>query len=147
MPPTKSNPIKVITQPVVTNVKKKKYFFKTSMNVNLIKPQTKEQLVTKRSKNFARLPAKPDEASSNWKTLSMQIKPLQSKGRLLYLERKKKEAAIKKETETSEGIATRDKTCNVLDVWFDDVDPILLGNQSASVPNTVQIGSNGKSAE
>ncbi|KZS03954.1 putative RNA exonuclease 4 [Daphnia magna] len=146
MPPVKSNPIKV-SQPLATTVKKKKYFFKSSTNTNLTKnPVLKEQLEAKRPKNVARLPTKAGEASSNWKTLSMQIKPVQSKGRLLYLERKKKEAA-KKDEESSEGIVAYKKTSEDLDVWFDDVDPILLDSQNNCVTSTVQSGLNGKSTE
>ncbi|XP_057367484.1 uncharacterized protein LOC130688516 [Daphnia carinata] len=147
MPPVKSNPIKV-PQPLATTVKKKKkYFFKSSNNGSIKKnPVLKEQLKPKHPKNVARLPTKADEASSNWKTLSMQIKPVQSKGRLLYLERKKK-ATAKKDEENAERITTFKETSEDLGVWFDDVDPIFLDNQNNSVTNTLQSGSSGKSTE
>ena len=80
-----------ITPAMVYDVSKK------LLNTFLLKNNFK----IKPSKNFARLPTKPDEASSNWKSLSTLIKPVQSKGRLLYLERKKKKEAAKKIEESA----------------------------------------------
>ncbi|XP_046650930.1 RNA exonuclease 4-like [Daphnia pulicaria] len=144
MPPAKSNPPKESSQKLRTSVKKKKnFFFKTSANnIKLTdKPKLDEKSQIKPSKNFARLPTKPDEASSNWKSLITQIKPVQSKGRLLYIERKKKEAA-KKIEESSIGVTSSEKTNNDPEIWFDGVDPILLETPSCDASN-IQFGSSG----
>lgn len=142
MPPVKSNPSKGSSRELKTTVKKKKnFFFKTSANIKLTeKPSPEDNFKIKPSKNFARLPTKPDEASSNWKSLSTLIKPVQSKGRLLYLERKKKKEAVKKVEESAFVIS--EKTNNDPEIWFDGVDPILLDTPNSKL-DKIQFGSNG----
>jgi len=144
MPPAKSNPTKESSKNLRATVKKKKnFFFKTSANIKLTdKPTLEEKSKIKPSKNFARLPTKPDEASSNWKSLITQIKPVQSKGRLLYIERKKKEAANKIE-ERALAVGLSERTNNDPEIWFDDVDPILLDTTNGCNPGEIQFGSSG----
>ena len=146
MPPVKSHSTKQaadLKQLPISVKKKNKYFFKTSAHTKTTQnPIQKEKSVVKTSKNFARLPTKPDEASSNWKMLSEQIKPVPSKGRLIYLEKKKKEAQLAEKLAAEQKvkvISQKESTVNTeIEVWFDDVDPILLDAQTKSNDNEVQ---------
>lgn len=117
--------------------KKKNYFIKVAENLksaekDTLKEKTEElSRSTKSIKNFARLPTKPEEASSNWKNLCNQIKPVQTKGRLRYLEKKKKEAEARNEEvqiSQKKALEISTKTCEP-EIWFDDVDPIFLDSQ------------------
>ena len=159
MPPAKSHSTKNATdlkQFPTSNKKKNKYFFKTSAHSKTTETPTDfKKSTVKPPKNFARLPTKPDEASSNWKMLSEQIKPVHSKGRLLYLEKKKKAAQLaeklvveEKAKVTSQETSTSENTSTELEIWFDDVDPILLDVQTKSSKNeVVQVEINGQSME
>ncbi len=159
MPPQKSHSKRKTTDPKhlhLTNKKKNKYFFKKFVPINTTeKPIEKQKNILKHPKNCARLPTKPDEASSNWKMLSTQIKPVHTKGRLLYLEKRKKEAQLaeklakaeQKVDTTPQGLIKSENKNTELDVWFDDVDPILLDTQSKIGQDEVKIEINGQSKE
>lgn len=137
MPPVK---LPTKTGKVVSGKKKKRLFFKTAASVKstdkAITTENKEiSKPPKPPKNFARLPTKPDEASSNWRSLCNQIKPVPTKGRLLYLEKKKKKEAETRLLMESEKISqeTSIKNTNTeTDIWFDGVDPILLDSTKCS---------------
>ena len=137
MPPVKSHSTKQaadLKQLPISVKKKNKYFFKTSAHTKTTQnPIQKEKSEEK---------TKPDEASSNWKMLSEQIKPVPSKGRLIYLEKKKKEAQLAEKLAAEQKvkvISQKESTVNTeIEVWFDDVDPILLDAQTKSNDNEVQ---------
>jgi hypothetical protein len=78
-----------------------------------------------------RKPFKPDEVSSNWKTLLQVIKPPRTGTLPPYRKRKlassSNEPDSKKQTTTSRDEQTTEST---EDVWFDNVDPILLDGSS-----------------
>ena len=78
-----------------------------------------------------RKPFKPEEVSSNWKTLLQVIKPPRTGTLPPYRKRKlassSNEPDSKKQTTTSRDEQTTEST---EDVWFDNVDPILLDRSS-----------------
>lgn len=142
MPPVK---LSTKTGQASMGKKKKRLFFKNAASIKSTeKVISKEKIETSKPskplKNAARLPTKPEEASSNWKSLCNQIKTVPTKGRLLYLEKKKKEAescllaenSCKVET-ISQETSTSKNTSTETEIWFDGVDPILLDSTSSEL--------------
>ena len=101
--------------------KKKTFFIKTAVaQTQQIKSNgaTGKQTV----KTTAKLPTKPEEAGSNWKTLSTTLQPT-THAHAKYIA-KKKEKQAKEELKIVQTAQNKEKAD--LEVWFDDVDPILL---------------------
>lgn len=130
MPPVKSRPTDVSSASKhVLSKKKKKRFFKKPLPSKPANEPSVEEKPKKISKNPARLPATPEEASSNWKDLIAKIKPVQTKQRLIYLEKKRKmmkDTVVIEKTKPPEESSVNKNEVKKLDIWFDDVDPILL---------------------
>ena len=148
MPPVKSSESKTNKTLKNSLVKKKKRFFLSSLPVtnksekNLPTPKNELKNGIKSVKsNAARLPMKPEEASSNWKNLSVAIKPVHTIGRLKYLEKRKKE---KEEAErkmlpniVDSSQPKEEEMTKEPEVWFDGVDPILLESTDTTLASEV----------
>ena len=93
--------------------------------------QVKNGKVTGSLKTSVRLPSSASDASSNWKTLCSSLKPVHTEGRARYVAKKHQEKLAALENEKN---SKPQESANALDststqdaeVWFDDVDPILL---------------------
>ena len=120
----------------VNKIQKKKhnksqYFRKSIAKVTKVEANAVPGKVV--PKTSARLPGKPEEASSNWKSLLVKInaapfavKPLVDKKKL-----KGSDKADAKDSLTKEkiGLSSNSSSApenNSTDVWFDNVDPLLL---------------------
>lgn len=98
--------------------------------------------LSSRKKTLVRKPIKPVEVSSNWKTLLQTIKPPRSGS--LPPHRKRKQPSS-----TSNDNERNSSTPNIVkeaasEVWFDNVDPLLLEDipsSSSSVPLNLTEGS------
>jgi len=73
----------------------------------------------KQIKTTAKIPTKRDEASSNWKNLYTAIKPKEETKKYALFLKQKKEVALGSKSKVS-------KDADEPEVWFDNVDPILL---------------------
>jgi len=126
MAPSKTTPSNTKEAPVKSTnklqKKKKTFFIKTAV------AQTTQQIKSNGAtgkqtvKTTAKLPTKPEEAGSNWKTLSTTLKPTKH-AHSKYIA-KKKEKQAKEELKIVQTAQNKEKAD--LEVWFDDVDPILL---------------------
>jgi hypothetical protein len=103
-------------------LKKKQFFIKTSIAQATQQIKSSGATVKQTVKTTAKLPTKPEEAGSNWKTLSTTLKPT-TRAHAKYLA-KKKEKQAKEELKSVQTVQSTENT--ELEVWFDDVDPILL---------------------
>lgn len=118
-------------QPSLKKQKKKNAF--------LPKPKPKETGVpvevkanVKKVKTTARIPMKPEEASSNWKNLYSAVKPKEeTKKYALYL-KKKKEGSLAPKSNVSEDTSQPE-------VWFDNVDPILIDTPTEVSSNETKL--------
>ena len=121
-----------------TSSKKKKsqFFSRASSNASLLQPGSK---AAKPKGSVARIPSSVSEASSNWKALCSTIKPVQSKKRAEFVANlKKQKESLKTEDNQKKPSSTDDK--KEPEVWFDDVDPILLDSKEmASTAETEKI--------
>lgn len=112
---------------LTSNKKKKNHFFAKACADGTL-PKCLNADSTKPSKHSAaRLPSSVNEASSNWKALCSSIKPIPSKKRDAYL------ARLNEKKQSSDGANLKEKTSTETvsrtsepEIWFDDVDPILL---------------------
>ena len=120
------------------NIKKKKkknVFFKSAPKPTeeTEKPAEAGKLQTNPMKTTAKLPGNREEASSNWKNLYSAIKPNEATTKYALIRKKKKENSKAYLDGTGKYNASKDG--DEPEVWFDNVDPILLDTQT-DVPSS-----------
>lgn len=111
--------------------RKKKAFFMSAKSEENNSSFKDGKVKTKPIKTTAKIPANKNEASSNWKSLYTSIKPSEATKKYALNLKKKKEAHIVS------------KDSNDPEVWFDNVDPILLDSQTEVSSGETQLNIEG----
>ena len=146
MAPSKTNKEAMVKNSKVpkSKLKKKNFFIKaaTIQSTQQVESNVEAKPNPSTLKTIAKLPSKPEEAGSNWKSLCSTLKPT-TPAHAKYLA-KKKEKKVKEELKSVE-VAQKESENN-LEVWFDDVDPILLDTKPSGEQSDLKTDAAGKTS-